>query len=99
MSQLSGSPEADAGDAAPAQLSGGGVELVVPLGPMDRYLLVAAGQRLYAPTLDELAEIAQCAIAADDRIELVRARASEGWRLLDDDEFGEFVRLLMAQPD
>ena len=66
---------------------------------MDRYLLVASGQRLYAPTLDELAEIAQCAVAADDRIELVRARASEGWRLLDDDEFGEFVRLLAAQPD
>ena len=66
---------------------------------MDRYLLVAAGQRLYAPTLDELAEIAECAIKADDPIELVRARADGDWRLLNDQEFGEFVRLLTTQAD
>ena len=66
---------------------------------MDRYLLGASGRRLYAPSLDELAEIAQCAIKADDRIELVRARATDGWRLLNDEEFGEFVRLLTTQPD
>jgi hypothetical protein len=66
---------------------------------MDRYLLVAAGQRLYAPTLDELAEIAQCAIDAGDPIELVRVRTTEGWRLLSDQEFGEFLRLFATQPD
>ena len=66
---------------------------------MDRYLLVAADQRLYAPTLDELAEIANCAIAAGDPIDLVRARAPDGWRLLSDEEFGEFLRLLATQPD
>lgn len=66
---------------------------------MDRYLLVAAGQQLYAPTLDELAEIAQCAVAAGDPIERVRARAPQGWRPLNDEEFGEFLRLLATQPD
>jgi hypothetical protein len=66
---------------------------------MDRYLLVAAGQELYAPTLGELAEIAQCAVDAGDPIELVRAREPEGWRVLSDEEFGEFLRLLATQPD
>lgn len=99
MSQLSSPPQAAAGDAPRVCLSGGDLELVVPLEPVDRYLLVAAGQRLYAPTLDELAEIAQCAIAAGDPIERVRARAREGWRLLTDEEFGEFLRLLATRPD
>jgi hypothetical protein len=66
---------------------------------VDRYLLVAAGQCLYAPSLDELAEVAQCAIGAGDPIERVRARAPQGWRLLTDEEFGEFLRLLATQPD
>jgi hypothetical protein len=66
---------------------------------MDRYLLIAAGHRLYAPTLDELAEIAQCAIQAGDPIEQVRASTPEGWRLLSDEEFGELLRLFATQPN
>jgi hypothetical protein len=61
------------------------------------YLIVAAGQRLYAPTLEELAEIAECAARAGDPIELVRAGTPSGWRLLRDEEFGRFVRLLAAR--
>jgi hypothetical protein len=61
------------------------------------YLIVAAGQRLYAPTLEELAEIAQCAAYADDPIELLRAGTPQGWRLLSDEEFGRFLRLLASR--
>jgi hypothetical protein len=61
------------------------------------YLIVAAGQRLYAPTLEELAEIAECAARAGDPIELLRAGTPRGWRLLRDEEFGRFVRLLTAR--
>jgi hypothetical protein len=63
------------------------------------YLLMAAGQPRYAPTLDELAEIAQCATCAGDPIELLRARTPRGRRLLSDDEFGRFLRLLAARLD
>jgi hypothetical protein len=63
------------------------------------FLIVAAGQRLYAPTLEELAEIAECAARADDPIELLRARTPRGWRLLSDEEFDRFLRLLAAQLD
>jgi hypothetical protein len=63
------------------------------------YLLVAAGQALYAPTLEELAEIAKCATCAGDPIELVRPHAPRGWRLLSDEEFGRFLRLLAARLD
>jgi hypothetical protein len=65
----------------------------------DAYLMIAAGQRLYAPTLEELAEIAECAARADDPIELLRARTPRGWRLLSDEEFDRFLRLLAAQLD
>lgn len=60
----------------------------------DAYLIVAAGQPLYAPTVAVLAEIAECAIATGDPIELLRARSPQGWRLLSDEEFGGFMRLL-----
>ena len=63
------------------------------------YLIVAANQRLYAPTLGELAEIAVCAIVAGDEIELLRARTPRGWRLLSDEEFSRFLRLLTARLD
>jgi hypothetical protein len=63
------------------------------------YLIVAAGQPLHAPTLEELAEIAECAARADDPTELLRARTPRGWRLLSDEEFDRFLRLLAAQLD
>jgi hypothetical protein len=62
----------------------------------DAYLIVAAGQRLYAPTL---AEIAECAIVAGDRIELLRARTASGWRPLGHDESQGFSRLLASRLD
>ena len=46
-------------------------------GP-DAYLIVAAGQRLYAPTLEELAEIAEYAARAGDPIQLLYARTPRG---------------------
>ena len=63
----------------------------------DALLIVAAGRRLYTPTLEELAEIAECAARADDPIELLRARTPRGWRLLRDEEFGRFLLLLAAR--
>ena len=63
------------------------------------YLAVAAGQALYAPTLEALAEIAECATCVGDPIALVRARAPGGWRLLSDDEFDRFLGLLAARHD
>jgi hypothetical protein len=63
------------------------------------YLIVAAGQRLFAPTLEELVEIAECAARAGDAIELLRARTRRGWRLLSDEEFGRFLRLLASRLD
>jgi hypothetical protein len=64
-----------------------------PQGP---YLIVAAGQRLYAPTLNKVAEIAQCATCAGDRIESLRVRAARGWRPLSDDEPCRLLWLLAA---
>jgi hypothetical protein len=61
------------------------------------YLIVAAGERLYAPTLEELAEIAERAARAQDPIELLRAHTPRGWQLLRDEEFGRFVRPLTAR--
>ena len=61
------------------------------------FLIVAAGQRLYAPTLEELAEIAECAARAGDPIELLRASSPRGWRVLGDEEFGRFAFLLAAR--
>jgi hypothetical protein len=63
------------------------------------YLIVAAGQRMYAPTLDELAEIAECAARAGDPIELLRAHTPRGWRCLSRKEFGRFLHLLAARLD
>jgi hypothetical protein len=37
-----------------------GASPALPTVRPDAYLIVAAGQRLYAPTLEELAEIAEC---------------------------------------
>ena len=65
----------------------------------DAYLLVAAGNAVYAPTLEELAEIAECAVAAGDEIELLRARTRCGWRLLSDEECGSFLHRLAARLD
>jgi hypothetical protein len=67
--------------------------------PPDAYLIVAAGQPLYAPMLEELVEIAECAACAGDRIELLRARTPRAWRLLSDEEFGRFLRLLAPRLD
>ena len=58
------------------------------------HLVVAGGQRLYAPTLEELAEIAQCASRVGDPIELLVARTARSRGLLRDDEFAHFLRLL-----
>jgi hypothetical protein len=60
----------------------------------DAYLIVAAGRPLYAPTPEELAEIAECALEAGDRIELPRARDEGEWRLLSGREFERFLRAL-----
>jgi hypothetical protein len=60
----------------------------------DAYLMVAAGQRLYALNLEELAEIADCAIEADDPIELLGARDEGGWRPLSGRESERFLRAL-----
>jgi hypothetical protein len=68
------------------------------MGP-DAYLIVAAGHWLRAPTLEELAEIAECAARAGDPIELLRARTPRGWRLLSDEEFGRFLCVLAARLD
>jgi hypothetical protein len=63
----------------------------------DAYLIVAAGRRLYAPTPEELAEIAECALEAGDRIELVRARDGGAWRPLSGHELERFMRALAAR--
>ena len=65
----------------------------------DAYLIVADGQRLYAPTLEELAEIAECAARAGDPIELLGGSRPRGWRLVSDEEFGRFLRLLASRLD
>jgi hypothetical protein len=65
----------------------------------DFYLIVPAGELLHAPTLAELAEIAECAIAEGDRIELLRARTASGWRPLSRDESQGFSRLLASRLD
>jgi hypothetical protein len=62
----------------------------------DAYLIVAAGQRLYAPTPEELAEIAECALEAGDPIEQLRARDGAG-RPLRGHEFERFLRALAAR--
>jgi hypothetical protein len=38
------------------------------------YLIVAANQRFYAASLEELAEIAECVLRVGDPVELPRAR-------------------------
>ena len=63
----------------------------------DAYLIVAAGRRLYAPTLAELAEIAECAIDAGDPIQLPRVRHAGRWRPLREREFERFLHLLAAR--
>jgi hypothetical protein len=65
----------------------------------DAYLIVAAGQGPHAPTPAGVAEIAECAIAAGDEIERLRARTATRWRPLGREKFGSFVRLLTAQID
>jgi hypothetical protein len=65
----------------------------------DAYLIVAAGEVLHAPTLAELAEIAECAIAAGDRIELLRAGTAGGWRRLSHQESQVFSRPLASRLD
>jgi hypothetical protein len=61
------------------------------------YLIVAAGQRLYAPTLEELAEIAEWAARAGDPIKVLRARVPRGWRLLREEEFVCFAETTARQ--
>jgi hypothetical protein len=53
-----------------------------------------AGQRLSAPTPEELAEIADFALEAGHRIELLRAGDEREWRLLSGREFECFLRAL-----
>lgn len=60
----------------------------------DAYLIVAAGRRLYAPTLEELAEVAACAIDAGDPIRLPRVQERGRWRPLRERDFERFVRSL-----
>jgi hypothetical protein len=60
----------------------------------DAYSIVAGGQRLYAPTPEELFEIAECALEAGDPIEALRTRAERGWRLLSGREVERFLRAL-----
>lgn len=76
-----------------------GASPALPTVRPDAYLIVAAGQRLYAPTLEELAEIAECAIAAGDEIERLRARRRQGWRPLSGQEVRRLVRVLAAALD
>jgi hypothetical protein len=64
----------------------------------DAYLIVAAGQFLFAPSPEELAEIAECAFEAGDRIELLRARDEGRWRPLSDRELERFLRSLPPRP-
>jgi hypothetical protein len=64
----------------------------------DSDVIVAAGQLLFAASPEELAEIAECALAAGDRIELIRARDEGGWRLLTEREFKRFLRSLPPLP-
>jgi hypothetical protein len=72
-----------------------------PSGVMraDAYLIVAAGHRLHAATLEELAEIAQCALLARDPIESLGAHRTRGWRPLRAEELGRFAVLLTARLD
>ena len=63
----------------------------------DAFLIVVAGRRLYASTLAELAEIAECAIDAGDQIELLRLQHSGGWRPLPEREFERFLQLLACR--
>jgi hypothetical protein len=65
----------------------------------DAYLIVAAGEALYAPTLEELAEIAECAMELGDEIERLRARTSEGWRALTREELRHFPGVLAVRID
>jgi hypothetical protein len=60
-------------------------------------VIVVAGRRLYALTIAELTEIAECAIAAGDEIKRLHARTPRGWRPLGTDEFARFLRLLTAR--
>jgi len=75
---------------------------VGPLGPSppakpDAYLILAAGQWLHATTIAELAEIAECAIAASDRIELAYAQSTNGWRRLTEAELERFLLSLAVR--
>ena len=63
----------------------------------DAYLIVTGGRRLQAPTLEELAEIAACAIDAGDRIELLRAQEAGRLWPLRDEELERFLRSFSAQ--
>ena len=65
--------------------------------PPDAYLIVAAGLRLYAPTPEELAEIAECAIEAGDRIELVGVRDGGRCCPLRGHDLESFLRALAAR--
>jgi hypothetical protein len=65
----------------------------------DADTIVAVGQRLYAPTLEELTEIAECALRCGDPIELPRARTPQGWRPLSGQEFRRFAVLLASRLD
>jgi hypothetical protein len=64
----------------------------------DGYLIVAASQLLFATSPEELAEIAECAFEAGDRIELLRARDEGSWRPPSDREFERFLRSLPLRP-
>ncbi len=61
---------------------------------MTLYLLWAAGERLVAESLEELAEIYECAIDAGDAIERLRAVECDGRaRRLSEREFGRLLEL------
>ena len=63
----------------------------------DAYLIVAASGRLYAPTLAELAEIAEFAIDAGDPIELARVGQAGRWRPLREREVERLMHLLASR--
>lgn len=63
---------------------------------MTVYLLWVAGERLVAESLEELAELYECAIDAGDAIERLRAFDGNLVRPLSENEFARLLELAYA---